>query len=178
AGVALHLVDRKPDQVQTSLAAIKDASKEALTELRTLVGVLREEAEAPREPASTLDSLDPLAERAGHAGLAVQRRVDGAQRQLPSAIELAAYRIIQEAVTNVVRHAEATRVEIGLDYEEGALVVTVEDDGHGIAAAATAPEHNGIRGMTERATALGGTLEVSGAPAGGTRVRAVLPIGR
>ena len=113
AGVALHLVDRRPEQAQTALVAIKDASKEALVELRALVGVLRDETEAaPRAPASMLASLDGLVERSGHAGLTVRKVVDGDVRPLPAAVELAAFRIIQEAITNVVRHSGARHADI------------------------------------------------------------------
>ncbi|MGH3425016.1 MAG: sensor histidine kinase [Nocardioidaceae bacterium] len=178
AGVALHLVDRKPEQTQTALAAIKDASREALTELRSLVGVLRDEAEgAPRDPAATLRSLDDLIERSGYAGLTVRKRVEGRERPLPSAVELAAFRIIQEAITNVVRHAAADTATVTLDYREEELVVTIEDDGRGTRGAAEAAVGSGIRGMRERASALGGTLDVSDVPGTGARVRAALPLG-
>jgi signal transduction histidine kinase len=125
AGVALHLVDRRPEQAQTALAAIKDASKEALVELRALVGVLRDEAEAaPRAPASTLSSLDALVERSGHAGLSVRRLVGGDVRPLPASVELAAFRIVQEAITHVVRHSGARHADVRLDY--GADVLSVQ----------------------------------------------------
>ena len=177
AGVALHLVDRKPEQAQTALAAIKDASKEALVELRALVGVLRDEASAaPRAPASMLGSLDGLVERSGHAGLVVGKVVDGDVRPLPAAVELAAFRIVQEAITNVVRHSGARRADIHLEYGPDTLTVTVTDDGTGGAHAATLDEGSGIRGMRERCAALGGTLTVQAAPSGGLRIHATLPM--
>jgi signal transduction histidine kinase len=178
AGVALHLVDRRPEQAQTALAAIKDASKEALVELRALVGVLRDEAEAaPRAPASTLASLDGLIERSGHAGLTVRKLVDGDARPLPAAVELAAFRIIQEAITNVVRHSGARHAEIRLGYRADVLTVDVSDDGTGGARLGAVQEGSGIRGMRERAAALGGTLTMEATPSGGTRVAATLPLG-
>ncbi len=135
AGVALHIVDRKPEQAQTALEAIKDASKEALVELRSLVGILRDvDDEAPRKPTGTLASLDDLVERSGHAGLQVRKTVRGDVRPLPSSVELAALRIVQEAITNVVRHAGATSADIALAYDPEELTVTVEDDGHGFVA--------------------------------------------
>lgn len=178
AGVALHLVDRKPEQVETSLTAIKDASKDALTELRSLVGVLRDEADAaPRGPTAMLDSLDDLVERSRHAGLTVDKRVDGQPQQLPSAVELAAFRIVQEAITNVLRHADATRAQITVRYRQNSLVVEVDDDGRGLPVGADAGDGSGLRGMRERASALYGTLEVGVSPSGGSRVHAELPLG-
>jgi len=175
--VALHLVDRKPEQVQTALAAIKDASKEALVELRALVKVLRDETEpAPRAPASMLASLDDLVERSGHAGLDVRKTVDGDVRPIPASAELAAFRIIQEAITNVVRHAGARHADIHVTYHPESLTVQVIDDGTGGTAVAMVEEGSGIRGMRERALALGGSLTVGRAPRGGVQVEAELPL--
>ena len=175
AGVALHIVDRKPEQAQTALEAIKDASKEALVELRSLVGILRDvDEEAPRRPTGTLESLDDLVERSAHAGLDVRKTVHGEVRPLPSSVELAALRIVQEAITNVVRHAGAHRADVELAYEAEALSVTVEDDGRGFA---PGDAGTGIVGMRERAETLGGTLDVGrGRAGGGTRVHASLPL--
>jgi signal transduction histidine kinase len=173
AGVALHIVDRRPEQAETALRAIKDASKEALVELRSLVGILRDDDEAaPRKPTGTLASLDDLVERSGHAGLAVTKTVEGSVRPLGSSVELAALRIIQEAITNVVRHSGASHAAIALAYGAEDLTVTVEDDGRGL----TTGEGTGIIGMRERAEALGGTLSVGAGSPKGVRVRAVLPI--
>jgi signal transduction histidine kinase len=177
AGVALHLVDRRPEQVQTALATIKDASKEALSELRSLVGVLRDETDsAPRTPTATLSSLDELVERARHAGLTLRKSTGGEVRTLPTAVELAAVRIVQEAITNVVRHADAREAELRLDYGSDMLTVQVDDDGTGGRRLATLEESSGLRGMRERATALGGTLTIEAAPAGGLRITARLPV--
>lgn len=177
AGVALHLVDKRPEQAQTALAAIKDASKEALVELRALVGVLRDEAEpAPRAPAAMLGSLDGLVERSGHAGLTVRKSVQGAVLPLPASVELAAFRIVQEAITNVVRHSGARHADIHLKYAPDVLTVEVADDGPGGARVASLDEGSGIRGMRERATALGGNLNVDTGPSGGVRVTATFPL--
>ena len=176
AGVALHIVDRRPEQARTALEAIKDASKDALVELRSLVGVLRDaDDEAPRRPRGTLASLDDLVARSAHAGLMVNRSVEGRARPLSSAVELAALRIVQEAVTNVVRHAGAQRADIVLEYAPGSLVVVVEDDGRGMVAGREGGA--GLAGMQERAEALGGSLEISAGAAGGVHVKAVLPTG-
>ena len=177
AGSALHVLERRaqsPEAVQqaeTALTAIKAASKEALTELRTLVGILRDEGEvAPRTPTGRLATLGTLIERAGTAGLRVESITTGTERLLPSTVDLAAFRIVQEAITNVIRHAGATRAAIVIGYGAEDLTITIDDDGHGI----TGPAGNGIQGMRERASALGGTLDVGQGPLGGTRVRAVL----
>lgn len=171
AGSALHVLEKRPEQAETALIAIKAASKEALVELRTLVGILRDDGEAaPRTPVGRLSSLSALIERAGHAGLPAESITTGSERPLPSTVDLAAFRIIQEAITNVVRHAGAGRAAIVLGYGVEELVITVDDDGQGI----SGPPGNGIQGMRERAEALGGSLEVGPGPLGGTRVRAVL----
>ncbi|MGH3471621.1 MAG: sensor histidine kinase [Nocardioidaceae bacterium] len=177
AGVALHLMDRRPEQAQTALAAIKDASREALTELRSLVGVLRDEDEAaPRAPVTRLDGLDELVRRSGQAGLDVRQRVTGTPRPLPVAVDLAAFRVVQEAITNVVRHSGARRADLWLDYGDEVLGVQVDDDGRGIPDRALAEaEGNGIRGMRERAHALRGELTVGKSPSGGARVTLRLP---
>ncbi len=176
AGVALHLIDRHPEQAETALTAIRDASKEGLSELRSLVDVLRdEEHRAPRSPTAMLGTLDDLIERSNAAGLVVTKRVEGDQRSLPTAVELAAFRIVQEAITNVIRHAEATTAEIVLGYGEAALEVQVDDDGRGgVVEAETSG--SGIRGMRERASALHGSLAVGPSPLGGIQVRARLPL--
>jgi signal transduction histidine kinase len=177
AGVALHLVDRRPEQAQTALAAIKDASKEALVELRTLVGVLRDETQAaPRAPASMLASLDGLIERSSHAGLTVRKQVEGDVRPLPAAVELAGFRIVQEAITNVVRHSGASHADIRLHYGADVLTVEVADDGNGGSRIASLDEGSGIRGMRERSSALGGRLTLDASASGGICLGAVLPL--
>ncbi|GAA3581593.1 sensor histidine kinase [Kribbella ginsengisoli] len=175
ASTALHLVDRQPEQAGPALAAIKDASKEALVELRSIVGVLRQSDEsAPRQPVAGLDRLDHLISRTSMAGLEVHAIVHGDPRPLPTSLDRAAFRIIQESLTNVVRHAKATAATVRIQYGEETLVLQVDDDG----SALTGPprEGNGIVGMRERATALGGTLTASRTPTGGLRIVANLPI--
>jgi signal transduction histidine kinase len=178
AGVALHLADRRPEQVEPALVAIRDASKEALTELRSLIDVLRlDGAPAPRSPVATLAGLDDIVQRSGHAGLQVTKKVTGQDRPLPAAVELAAYRIVQEAITNIVRHAHATWAEVTLDYGDEVLSVTIEDNGDGAARLPNLVQGNGISGMQERARALGGELRVEPSTGGGLRVAADLPTG-
>lgn len=176
AGVALHLVDRKPEQTEPALVAIKDASKEALAGLRSLVDLLRDEQQAaPRAPTARLSSIDDLVERAGHAGLTMHKSVAGGERTLPDAVEIAAVRIVQEAVTNVIRHAHARRADVHLGYGADVFTVAVDDDGRGVPG--DLAEGNGLRGMRERAHALGGELRVAASKLGGLRVEATLPLG-
>lgn len=183
AGTALHLLERRPEQARPALAAIKDASKEALMELRSVLGVLRAvDDEAPRRPTPRLDRLDALVNRSRAAGLEVTVSVRGDRRTLPPPVELAAYRIVQEAVTNVVRHVGPTVVTIGLEYRPDALVVEVLDEGSARvpAGTATVPGRDGagrgLVGMRERAAALGGEVTTGTRPGGGFGVRAVLPL--
>jgi signal transduction histidine kinase len=175
AGVALHLIDRQPGQAEKALAAIKDASKEALVELRSIVGVLRQDDEsAPRQPVPGLDRLDHLISRTSQAGLDVQAVIEGSPRPLSPGLDRAAYRIIQESLTNVVRHANASKATVRIQYGEDALVLEIEDDGQCLDG--PPQEGNGIVGMRERATALGGDLVTSTTPTGALRVTAHLPL--
>ena len=181
AGVALHLVDRKPEQVETALTTIKDASKEALTELRALIGVLRADGEkAPLAPVARLEDLDELADRTSHAGVTTTVELTGDLGTIPTATGTAAYRIVQEAVTNVVRHSGATRARISVVVGAQDLEVTVTDNGRG-PGDADAGAGTGLRGMRERATALGGSVDLGPAPdsasGGGARLHATLPLG-
>jgi signal transduction histidine kinase len=177
AGVALHLIDERPEQARTALAAIKAASGDALRDVRHALGTLRGEGEsAPRAPAPSLARLDELVSGAEGTGLRVAIEVTGRERPLPAEVDQAAYRIVQEALTNVRRHAEAATATVRLDYGEEELGVGIEDDGRGPAGGA-AGDGSGIDGMRERARALGGRLEAGARPEGGFRVRAHLPLG-
>jgi signal transduction histidine kinase len=177
AGVALHLMDEQPGQSRSALAAIKQASNDALGELRSVLDVLRQGDEAPpRAPASGLAQLDSLAAGAGATGLEVRTRVEGAPRPLPAGTDLAAFRIVQEALTNVTRHAGPASATVVVRYGTDDLTVLVDDDGRGPAAAAGPGTGNGIRGMRERVAALGGELTAGPRPGGGFRVKARLPV--
>jgi signal transduction histidine kinase len=176
AGVALHLLDERPEQARPALTAIKQASKDALTELRSVLGVLRrvDDEDGSRDPAPTLARVDDLVSRAGTTGLAVTRRTEGSARPLQAPVDVAAFRIVQEALTNVVRHAGATTATVTVTYHDDAVTVQVEDDGRG-SAAGTAGSGTGIVGMRERAESVGGTLEAGPRDGAGFRVRARLP---
>jgi signal transduction histidine kinase len=176
AGTALHLIHERPELAESALTAIKGASKDALDELRWLVDVLRSGEDAPRRPTPTLADVDELVERTRAAGLPVELRVSGTRRPLPRPVETAAYRVAQEALTNVARHAGPSHTVVALDYGAGALVVQVDDDGRG-APTNGAPSGKGIIGMRERVHALGGELEVGRGQRRGFRVRARIPFG-
>jgi signal transduction histidine kinase len=176
AGVALHLMDERPEQARTALTAIKQASNEALGELRSVLEILREGNEvAPRAPASGLARLDDLLARTEAAGLRVDKHVEGRPRQLPREVDLAAFRIVQEALTNVTRHAGTDRASVWIRYTERDLTVQIDDSGNGPGDPG-GDGGRGIRGMKERAAALGGELEAGPKSGGGFRVKARLPL--
>jgi signal transduction histidine kinase len=179
AGVALHLMDEQPGQSRSALAAIKQASNDALGELRSVLDVLRQGDEAPpRTPASGLAHLERLVAGAEATALQVRTRVEGTPRPLPAGTDLAAYRIVQESLTNVVRHAGATHATVTVAADGDTLLVEVCDDGTGTPTAGNGNgTRQGIVGMRERARALGGTLEAGPRPEGGFRVSARLPVG-
>jgi signal transduction histidine kinase len=159
AGVAAHLLDRGPGHARDALAAIESASHEALDELRAILGVLREpdSEEIPLEPVPDLDALGVLVEQTRRTGLPVTFEVEGKQPEhVPDAVQLAAFRILQESLTNTRRHAPGAEVHVNLAYRGDRLRLAVENDSPGINGNRPGV---GILGMRERATALGGTLE-------------------
>jgi signal transduction histidine kinase len=177
SGVALHLNEELPEQARSSLVAIKEASKEALAELRSVLDILRQEGEqAPRSPTSTLARLQDLVSQSAAAGLDVRTVIDGEVRPLPFGVDVAAFRIVQEALTNVTRHAGSAMATVHLSYGEQDLTVQVDDDGRGGNGTAPMGGGTGIVGMRERVAALGGDLEAGPRPRGGFRVRARLPL--
>ncbi|TPQ24139.1 sensor histidine kinase [Streptomyces sporangiiformans] len=179
AGAALYRLKKDPAQAEDALGAIKASSRETLRELRATLGVLRQvDEEAPTAPAPGLARADELVASAKLAGLEVRIERTGVERSLPAPVDLAAYRIVQESLTNAAKHSGAGRVTIQLVYGERELTLTVEDDGRGAAARpAGSGGGSGITGMTERARALGGELTAGPRPDGGFAVRARLPYG-
>jgi len=178
ASVALHLREAHPEQVDEALRVIKGASKEALDDLRALIEVLREgDGPAPRRPSASLAALDDLVERGRYAGLDLTTSVTGTPQPLPPGVELAAYRVVQESVTNVVRHSGARRAQVTVEHRPGELVVGVDDDGTALGDLVALEEGHGIRGMRERAASLGGEVRVERSPLGGLRVTASFPTG-
>jgi signal transduction histidine kinase len=196
SGVALHLLDERPEQARPALEAINEASEEALGELRSVLDVLsrglgengahgESGAWAPRAPAAGLRDLDGLVRRTRAAGLDVHLAVEGEAQPVPAGVDLAAFRIAQEALTNVLRHAGGdARATVRVVYAPAELVVQVDDDGRGAGPAAggsggstTVGEGvgRGIAGMRERVHALGGTFAAGPRPGRGFRVRARFP---
>ncbi|WP_412075042.1 sensor histidine kinase [Streptomyces xanthophaeus] len=175
AGVGLALLDSDPEQARTALTTIKAASKEALGEVRQVLDTLRAPGEAPRTPAPGLDRLPELVEQAAAAGLTVEVTVDGEARGLPPGVDLAAFRIVQEALTNVVRHSGARTARVRLAWRPRLLELRVDDDGPATGAPAGG-SGNGLVGMRERAGALGGGIEAGPRPDGGFAVVARLPM--
>jgi signal transduction histidine kinase len=184
AGAGLHVADRHPEQAVDALAAIKHASSDALRELRTTLDLLRtggddgtagSAAPAPRAPQPSVRRLDALVARAEQAGLHVDVTVHGTPTLLPQAVDAAAYRIVQEALTNTMRHAGASRAWVSLAYSPADLAIEVCDDGRGGEKPVGRAAGHGIAGMRERASELGGSVVAAARPEGGFRVRARLP---
>ncbi|MBV1854488.1 sensor histidine kinase [Catellatospora tritici] len=174
AGVALHLMDADPEQARTALTAIKTASRDTLRELRTTLGVLRGvDEDAPRTPAPSLTRLDELVERFAAAGLRVDLRVTGTPRALTAAVDLAAYRIVQESLTNVHRHAGVDNAQVTIGYGADELLLDITDRGRG----GVPGDGNGLAGIRERVASLGGTVAVGPRAEGGFTVCAALPTG-
>jgi signal transduction histidine kinase len=178
AGVAVHLARKRGEDVPPALAAIQEAGADAVRELRATLGVLRSEEDGD---GSGLTQLDSLVARARAAGLPVTVTVTGAQRPLPPDVDQAAYRIVQEALTNVSRHAGAASAAVHLHYTPDTLSVQVDDDGTGTVTSngtSTVTRSSGpglgLVGMRERVSALGGRLQ-AGPQDGGFQVRAELP---
>ncbi|WP_181012118.1 MULTISPECIES: sensor histidine kinase [unclassified Streptomyces] len=171
AGVAVHLARKRGTEVEPALLAIQEASGEAMRELRATLEVLRTDVV---DPGTGLDRLGELAERARAAGIALAVTVDGTVRSLPADVDGAAYRIVQEALTNVARHADRADTTVRLTYTDTSLALAVEDAGPCLEGVRVVPG-TGLTGMRERVTALGGTLEAVPGAAGGFSVRAELP---
>jgi signal transduction histidine kinase len=168
-----------PEPVRAAVASIKEGSKRGLGELRTILSVLRQvdEPESTR-PTPNLSALDTLIATMNTAGLPTTMHTTGHARLLPAPVELAAYRIIQESLTNALRHASPATATVRLDFADNHLDVEVTDTGPGKTdQPETGGSGHGIRGMVERATALGGTLNTGPGRRGGFRVQARLPWG-
>jgi signal transduction histidine kinase len=178
AASALYTFDNDQERARAALGTIKDASKQALVELRSVLGVLRDVDErVPLTPTPGADRLNELVDKAGTTGLTVHLAVEGERRRLPPAVDVATYRIVQESLTNVTRHAKTSNADVRVEYGARDLVVEVDDEGNGARPnGARIASGNGIAGMRERAALLGGTLQAGPRPDGGFRVRAWFPL--
>jgi signal transduction histidine kinase len=189
SGVGVHVLDSQPEEARKALVAVEATSRQALVEMRRLLGVLRQEAE-PRgslTPAPGLAEVETLAAEVAKAGVRVEVRIEGTPAELPAGLDLSAYRIVQEALTNVVRHAGPAIARVAIRYEPGRVAVEVVDDGKGLASASgrrsgdSDPQLRGsaglgLAGMRERVALYGGTLEAGPLPGGGFKVAASLPV--
>jgi signal transduction histidine kinase len=177
SGVGAHVLDSQPEEARKALAAVEATSRQALAEMRRLLGVLRQEAEPSGSltPSPGLAEVDALAADVARAGARVEVRIEGTRPELPLGLDLSAYRIVQEALTNVVRHAGPATARVRIRYAPDTVDIEVVDDGHGTGTGRA--DSHGIAGMRERAALYGGSLDAGPLPGGGFRVAASLPVG-
>jgi signal transduction histidine kinase len=178
AGAARSVQAAKPEAAAQALGLIETTARETLIELNRLLGVLRggNGAAPERSPQPGIAQLPLLVEELRAAGLEVDARVEGEARPLPPALDLSAYRILQEATTNVLKHARASRVDIRVRYSETMLALDVRDDGSGDGGDPASSSGHGLIGMRERAALFGGKIHAGRSRAGGFSVHARLPI--
>ena len=182
SAVGHHVMDTQPDQARQALAAIEATSRSALTEMRRLLGVLRQEGQTRGSlvPAPGLADLDSLISQVQDAGLRVEIKVDGQRGPVPPSVDLSAYRIIQEALTNVIKHADCPSAAVTICYRADSVTVEIADKGPATPGAGVAPARNGsghgIIGMRERVAVFGGQFTAGPRPDGGFRVQARFPI--
>jgi len=177
AGVGAHVIDVDPVEAKASLLAVAQTSRSALTEVRRILGALRgQDNPATYHPPPALDAVVDLAAELTAAGLPVGVQVEGERDGVPAALALTAYRLVQESLTNVLKHAGPARAEVIIRYQPGVLVLEVVDDGKGspVTTGSAAPGH-GQLGMRERVAVWGGSLTTGPGPCGGYRVAARLP---
>jgi signal transduction histidine kinase len=179
AGVANHVAGQHPDEAQRALTSIEQTSRDALREMRALLGVLREDGDAPRQPSvhptpiPGLADLAALAERSAETGLRVDLEITGERPEVAAGVQLAVYRVVQEALTNVIKHAATDHARVNIDYRDNAVTVEVTD--HGTGGGTVAPGH-GIAGMRERAGMYGGHVDAGPRTGGGFQVHATFPL--
>jgi signal transduction histidine kinase len=177
AGAARRLLGRQPERAGEALLSVESNGREALTELRRMLGVLTEDGSAPElAPQPGLGQLDALVERVGAAGLPVEVRIQGSPRALPPGLDLTAYRIVQEALTNALKYAKGARTEVVVEFGDGELKLEVLNAGAVAPLPSGAGAGRGLTGMRERVSVYGGELETGGRPEGGFAVRARLPL--
>jgi signal transduction histidine kinase len=174
AALAAHVLEEHPERAREAMAEIRRISTSALHELRSILDVVRTAEPGALGRASGVAGIAALASVTTKAGVLTRLTVSGRRRLLPSDVDLAAYRIVQESLTNVLRHSGAASASVLIAYEDDRLLMEVDDDG--IGAAGPTNLGHGILGMRERASALGGEIEAGPHPQGGYRVRATLPL--
>jgi len=175
ASAVRRLLEQDQERVSEALQVVEQTGREALAEMRRMVGVLRHAEDGPAlAPQPSLEQLERLVEHTRNAGLPVDLRVEGDPVQLPTGIDLTAYRLVQEGLTNAIKHAGANRAEVLVRYAGGHVEVTVSDDGCG--AGDGGGGGHGLVGMRERVSVYGGKLEAGARPEGGFLLRATLPV--
>jgi signal transduction histidine kinase len=175
ASAVRRLLEADQEKEREALLVVEQTGREALAEMRRMVGVLRRPEEAPAlAPQPSLEHLDKLVAHTRETGLPVELRVEGTPAQLPAALDTTAYRIVQEALTNAVKHANASRAEVVVRYSNGTVELIVSDDGSGDGSGGGSG--HGLVGMRERVSVYGGELEAGPQAGGGFRLRATLPV--
>ncbi|MCO6009649.1 histidine kinase [Actinoallomurus purpureus] len=177
AGAARKIMDTAPDQAREALLAVEAGGRDAMTELGHVMGLLTmDEAPADLTPQPGLNRLDALIGGVRHAGMTVELTVTGHQRPVPPGVELAAYRVVQEALTNTVKHASGATAGVVVDYAADHLRVEVTDTGGRPSTALSPGRGRGLIGLRERLALYGGTIDAGPRPSGGYRVKALMPL--
>jgi signal transduction histidine kinase len=176
AGAARQALDGHPEKAREPLLSVEGTGRAAMSELRRLVAMLRQpDQDEELAPRPSLRDMEPLVAHVREAGLDVRMDVDGGLEEIPAGVDLSAYRIVQEALTNVVKHAGATTVDVHIIRRGGAVEVVVEDNGRGPSGTGLPPQGHGLIGMRERVNLYGGSFEAGARDGGGFRVFARLP---
>ena len=176
AAAARDVFEKQPERAREALRSIEESGRSALTELRRLLGIVRSDEHGSREPQPGLAALEELVEQVRATGLEVELKREGELGELPTGVDLSAYRIVQEALTNTLKHAQATRAQVLLDRRERELAIEVTDDGAGPVEEST--NGHGLIGMQERVALLGGVLEAGPEESGGFAVKVRFPLER
>ncbi len=186
AGAARHVLETEPDQAEAALLAVESAGRDTMAELRHLLGLLAPQASGEAEdelsPQPSLSRLSPLIDRIAFAGLPVEVRISGEPRPLPTGVDVTAYRIIQEALTNALKHGDGVKAEVTVRYADHALRVEILNSGPSVLtggrAATVSGEGRGLLGLKQRVAVYGGDLDARRRIGGGFRVRAKIPLER
>jgi signal transduction histidine kinase len=175
AGAERSILDESNASTREVLLTVEESGRSALTEMRRLLGILRDDRSEPLAPQPGLDDVPTLVGQLREAGLPVELQIEGDPRELPVGIQLSAYRIVQEALTNALKHAGNARARVNVRYGADSLELEIADDGGGVAARAPGGGH-GLVGMRERVALYGGRFQANRSPGGGFVVKAALPL--
>jgi signal transduction histidine kinase len=177
SSAARRMIDRNPERASEALASVERTGREALSEMRRMLDMLRAEDEGlALAPQPSMDELDALIDRAREAGLDVDLEIEGERRRVQPSVDLSCFRIVQEALSNTIKHAHAAHAHVHLRYRDDRVEVGVSDDGRGIRPETVNGHGHGLVGMRERVSMLGGRLETGYRADGGFEVRATLPL--